>query len=229
VNATQAKIAPSILAADFAKLGEQVAAVERVAAQYGVDRLHVDVMDGMFVPNISFGIPVMKSLRKVTQMPFETHLMIEAPERYLEAFVDAGATSLLVHVEGAHHLHRTIERIKQLGAKAGVVLNPATPASALEEILADVDIVLLMTVNPGFGGQQFIKSVLPKIERVRMLMHELNLDCELEIDGGVDAVTAPMCIDAGAGVLVAGSAVFGAADGIDAALKRLHAAANPAD
>lgn len=229
MNATQVKLAPSILAADFAKLGEQVAAVERVAAQYGVDRLHVDVMDGMFVPNISFGIPVMKSLRKVTQMPFETHLMIEAPERYLEAFVDAGATSLLVHVEGAHHLHRTIERIKQLGAKAGVVLNPATPVTVLEEILADVDIVLLMTVNPGFGGQQFIKSVLPKIERVRMLMHELNLDCELEIDGGVDAVTAPMCIDAGAGVLVAGSAVFGAADGIDAALKRLHAAANPTD
>lgn len=217
-------IAPSILAADFARLGEQVAAVEKIAASTGVDRLHVDVMDGMFVPNISFGMPVLKALKKVTKLPLETHLMIEAPDRYLEAFVEAGATSLLVHVEGNHHLHRTVERIKQLGVKAGVVLNPATPAATLEEILPDVDLVLVMTVNPGFGGQQFIRSTLPKIQRVRMMMHELNLNCELEVDGGVDAATAPLCIDAGAEILVAGSAVFGHRDGIEAALKQLHAA-----
>jgi ribulose-phosphate 3-epimerase len=217
-------LAPSILAADFAKLGEQVAAVEQVAAQYGVDRLHVDVMDGQFVPNISFGIPVIKSLRKVTKLPLETHLMIDAPERYLEAFVEAGATSLLVHVEGAAHLHRTVERIKQLGVRAGVVLNPATPADAVAEILPDVDLVLVMTVNPGFGGQAFIRSVLPKLQRVRLLMNDLNTDCELEVDGGVDATTAPLCVDAGASVLVAGSSVFGAGDGIAAALKRLSVA-----
>lgn len=217
-------LAPSILAADFARLGEQVAAVEQVAAQYGVDRLHVDVMDGQFVPNISFGTPILKALSKITKLPLETHLMIDAPERYLEDFVEAGATSLLVHVEGAANLHRTVQRIKQLGAKAGVVLNPATPVTALEEILPDVDLVLVMTVNPGFGGQAFIHSVLPKVQRVRMLMLELNLHCELEVDGGVDAASAALCVSAGANVLVAGSSVFGTADGIDAALKRLSAA-----
>lgn len=216
-------LAPSILAADFAKLGEQVAAVEKVAAQYGVDRLHVDVMDGMFVPNISFGTPILKALSKITKLPLETHLMIDAPERYVEAFIEAGATSLLVHVEGAANLHRTVQQIKHHGVKAGVVLNPATPAAALEEIIADVDLVLVMTVNPGFGGQAFIRSVLPKIQRVRMMLHELNHDCELEVDGGVDAETAPLCISAGANVLVAGSSVFGAKDGLDAALQRLHA------
>ena len=143
------KIAPSILAADFARLGEQVAVVEKLAEKFGIDRLHVDVMDGHFVPNISFGVPIIKSLRKVTKLPLETHLMIDAPDRYLEAFVEAGSTSLLVHVEGAHHLHRTIERIKQLGVKAGVVLNPATPLSTIEEILPDVDIVLATEANPG--------------------------------------------------------------------------------
>jgi ribulose-phosphate 3-epimerase len=224
MSATKIHLAPSILAADFAKLGEQVAAVEQVAAQFGVDRLHVDVMDGHFVPNISFGLPVIKSLRQVTKLPLETHLMIDAPERFLEAFVEAGATSLLVHVEGAAHLHRTVERIKALGVPAGVVLNPATPAAAIEEILPDVNLVLVMTVNPGFGGQKFIRSVLPKLEQVRLLMNERNTDCELEVDGGVDAATAPACIGAGANVLVAGSSVFGAADGIAAALKRLAAA-----
>ena len=221
----EVKIAPSILAADFARLGEEVAAVAKVAERFNVDRLHVDVMDGHFVPNISFGVPILKSLRKVTALPFETHLMISNPDQYLEAFVAAGATSLLVHVEGNAHLHRTVERIKQLGAKAGVVLNPATPASAIEEILPDVDLVLAMTVNPGFGGQAFIRSTLPKIERLRMMIHEQNQGCELEVDGGVDARTAPLCVSAGAGVLVAGSAVFGAADGIEAALQRLHESA----
>ena len=217
-------LAPSILAADFARLGEQVAAVERVAGQFGVDRLHVDVMDGQFVPNISFGTPVLKALSKITKLPLETHLMIDAPDRYLEAFVEAGATSLLVHLEGANNLHRTVQRIKQLGAKAGVVINPATSASAVEEILPDVDLILVMTVNPGFGCQAFIHSVLPKLQRVRMMIHELNHDCELEVDGGVDAVTAPLCVSAGANVLVAGSSVFGATDGLEAALQRLSTA-----
>jgi len=219
----QIRIAPSLLACDFARLGEQIAEVERVAETYGVDRLHVDVMDGVFVPNISFGMPVLKAIAKVAKLPLETHLMIDRPERYLEAFVEAGATSLLVHVEGADHLHRTVERIKQLGVKAGVVVNPATPVGLVEEILADVDLVLVMTVNPGFGGQKFIRSMLPKIERMRGLIHEFNIDCELEVDGGIDAETAPAAVSAGAGVLVAGSAVFGAADGIEAALKRLTA------
>ncbi len=218
------KLAPSILAADFARLGEHVAQVERAAAQAGVDRLHVDVMDGVFVPNISFGIPVIKSLSKVTKLPLETHLMIDRPERYLEAFVEAGATSLLVHVEGAAHLHRTVQQIRSLGVKAGVVLNPATPVAALEEILPDVDLVLLMTVNPGFGGQAFLRSTLPKIERVRLMIHELNTACELEVDGGIDAATAPFVVAAGANVLVAGSAVFQTSDGVDAALARLAAA-----
>jgi ribulose-phosphate 3-epimerase len=217
----KSKIAPSVLAADFGKLAEQVAEVEKFAAATGVDRLHIDVMDGMFVPNISFGVPVLKALAKRTKLPLETHLMIEAPDRYLEAFVDAGATSLLVHVEGAHHLHRTIQQIKKLGAKAGVVLNPATPTSAIEEILADVDLVLVMTVNPGFGGQEFIRSTLPKIERIRMMIHEHNIGCELEVDGGIDPTTAPLAVSAGANVLVAGSAVFGRPDGIEAALRKL--------
>ncbi|MBA4017454.1 MAG: ribulose-phosphate 3-epimerase [Pirellula sp.] len=224
MSESHVKLAPSILAADFTRLGEEVAEVEKFAAASGVDRLHIDVMDGMFVPNISFGMPILKSLAKVTRLPLETHLMIEAPERYLEEFVASGATSLLVHAEGARHLHRTVQRIKSLGVKAGVVLNPATSLNVLEEILGDVDIVLLMTVNPGFGGQKFIRSMLPKIQRLRMMIHETNLGCELEVDGGVDPQTAADCVSAGADVLVAGSAVFGTHDGIEKALGRLAAA-----
>lgn len=215
------KLAPSILAADFARLGEQVAEAERA----GADRIHVDVMDGHFVPNISIGPVVVRGLRRVTKLPLETHLMIDAPERYLQDFADAGSDSLLVHVENAPHLHRTVQRIRALGKGAGVVLNPATPAAALEEILPDVDLVLVMTVNPGFGGQQFIESTLPKMERIRRMIDEANPGCELEVDGGIDAATAPRVVAAGARVLVAGSSVFGAPDGITAALRRLHESA----
>lgn len=214
-------IAPSLLAADFTRLGEQVAEAERA----GIDRLHIDVMDGQFVPNISIGPVVIRSLRRVTKLPLETHLMITQPERYLQDFADAGSDSLLVHVEDAPNLHRTVQRIRALGKSPGVVLNPATPATTLEEILPDVDLVLVMTVNPGFGGQQFIASTLPKIERVRRMIDAVKPGCELEVDGGIDATTAPRVVAAGARVLVAGSAVFEAPDGITAALGRLRASA----
>lgn len=213
----QIKLAPSILAADFARLGEQVLEAERA----GADRIHVDVMDGHFVPNISIGPVVVRSLRRVTRLPLETHLMIAEPDRYLEAFAEAGSDSLLVHQELAPHLHRTIERIKQLGKRAGVVINPATPASVLEEILPDVDLVLVMTVNPGFGGQEFIASTLPKIRRVRAMIDQINPTCELEVDGGIGPDTAAQVVKAGARVLVAGSAVFGAPGGIASAMHAL--------
>ncbi len=187
------KLAPSILSADFTKLGAQVAEAERA----GADRIHVDVMDGHFVPNITFGPVVVRWLRPVTTIPLEVHLMIDAPERYLEAFAEAGADSLLVHEEGANHLHRTVQLIKQLGKKAGVVINPATPAGVLEEILPDVDLVLVMTVNPGFGGQKFIEGTLPKIRKIRGMIDEVNPSCELEVDGGIDVETLPHVVTAG--------------------------------
>jgi ribulose-phosphate 3-epimerase len=214
------KLAPSILAADFARLGEQVLEAERA----GADRIHVDVMDGHFVPNISMGPLVVKALRPVTRLPLEVHLMIEEPDRYLEAFVEAGADTLEVHVENARHLHRTVNHIRHLGKKTAVVLNPATPASALEEVLPDVDLVLVMTVNPGFGGQAFIPNMLGKIRRVRQMIDRTKPEVELEVDGGIDARTAPEAVKAGACVLVAGSAVFHAPDGITAAMQRLRAA-----
>jgi ribulose-phosphate 3-epimerase len=216
----QIKLAPSILAADFSRLGEQVAE----AAAAGADRLHIDVMDGHFVPNISIGVPIVKSLRGVTKLPLETHLMISNPDQFLDAFAEAGSDSLLVHWEGAINLHRTLQRIRALGKRVGIVINPATPACVLSEVLSDVDLVLVMTVNPGFGGQEFIRSTLTKIEAVRRLIDQTEKPIELEVDGGIDAETAPLAVAAGATVLVAGSAVFGAIEGVAAAMRAIEAA-----
>ncbi len=214
------KLAPSILAADFARLGEQVTRAERS----GADRIHVDVMDGHFVPNISMGAPVVKSLRQVTRLPLETHLMISDPDFFFEEFVEAGSDSFIVHWEGNNNLHRTIQRVKSLGKPVGVAINPATPAAVLEEVLPDLDLVLVMTVNPGFGHQHFIHSTLPKIRRVRRMIQQVRPDCELELDGGIDPATARLGVAAGADVLVAGSSVFGDPAGVDAAMSRLRAA-----
>jgi ribulose-phosphate 3-epimerase len=214
------KLAPSILSADFARLGEQVKEAEKA----GADRIHLDVMDGHFVPNITIGPVVVQSLRPVTRLPLETHLMISDPDLYLEDFARAGSDSLLVHWEGNNNLHRTVQRVKALGKRAGLVINPATPSSVLEEILQDVDQVLVMTVNPGFGNQHFIHTTLLKISRVREMIEQINPNCDLEVDGGIDPTTAPLAVEAGANVLVAGSAIFGAKDGIAAATERLRAA-----
>ncbi|KPC74889.1 ribulose-phosphate 3-epimerase [Thermoactinomyces vulgaris] len=203
------KIAPSILSADFARLGDEV----REAEQAGADWIHVDVMDGRFVPNITLGPVVVEAIRPHTRLPLDVHLMINEPDRYIEAFVKSGADVVSVHQEACPHLHRTVYRIKELGAKAGVVINPATPVSLIEPILPDVDLVLLMTVNPGFGGQKFISSVLDKIGQVRRLLVERGLShVDVEVDGGINAQTAALVAQAGANVLVAGSAVFGQAD-----------------
>jgi len=216
------KVAPSILSADFAQLGKQVGEAE----QAGADRIHVDVMDGHFVPNISIGAPIVESLRRVTHLPLETHLMISNPDFFLDEFTEAGSSSFLVHWEGNNDLHRIVQHIKSLGKRVGVVINPATPAAVLEEILQDVDQVLVMTVNPGFGHQRFIHTTLPKVRRVRQMIDEINPDCDLEVDGGIDATTAPLVVDAGANVLVAGSAIFGEGKGVIAAINRLRVAAD---
>jgi ribulose-phosphate 3-epimerase len=213
------KLAPSILAADFARLGEQVAEAEKA----GANRIHVDVMDGHFVPNLSMGAPIVQSLRRVTRLPLETHLMITNPDLFLEEFVEAGSDSFLVHWEGNNNLDRTLRRIKDLGKRAGVVINPATPAAVLGEVLPMVDLVLVMTVNPGFGHQHFLHSTLPKIERVREMIERTNLNCELEVDGGVDEETAPLASAAGADVFVAGSSVFGNKAGVARAMSQLRA------
>jgi ribulose-phosphate 3-epimerase len=212
------KLSPSILAADFARLGEEVAAAE----QAGADRIHVDVMDGHFVPNLSMGVPVVQSLRHVTRLPLETHLMITSPDRFLDAFAEAGSDPILVHWEGNANLHRTVQAIRARGKRAGVVVNPATPAAMLEEILPDVDQVLVMTVNPGFGHQHFLPTTLPKIRRLRRMIDEVNPGCDLEVDGGINDTTAPLVVEAGANVLVAGSAIFADKDGVAAAMTRLR-------
>jgi ribulose-phosphate 3-epimerase len=218
------KLAPSILSADFARLGTQVSEAE----QAGADRIHVDVMDGHFVPNISMGAPIVQSLRQVPRLPLETHLMISDPDFFLDEFTEVGSDSFLVHWEGNNNLHRTVQRIKALGKRVGVAINPATPAAVLEEILQDVDQVLVMTVNPGFGHQHFIHTMLPKIRRVRQMIDEIRPGCDLEVDGGIDAKTAPLVVGAGANVLVAGSAIFSEGERVIAAMKRLRAAANQA-
>jgi ribulose-phosphate 3-epimerase len=211
------KFAPSILAADFWRLGEQVKAAEEA----GAHRFHLDVMDGRFVPNISLGLPIVEAMRRGTSLPLEMHLMIVEPERYVDAFMHAGADVVIVHQEATPHLHRTVEQIKQLSKKAGVALNPSTPASTLEDLIEELDVLLVMTVNPGFGGQRFISSMLPKIQRARQLLQRYQAACELEVDGGIDVHTAPLAVHAGADVLVAGTAIFGDKDGPRAGLQRL--------
>jgi ribulose-phosphate 3-epimerase len=220
VTSRAVKLAPSILAADFARLGDQVAEAERA----GADRIHVDVMDGHFVPNLSMGAPIIESLRRVTRLPLEAHLMILNPDFFVDEFAQAGTDTFLVHWEGNNDLSRTVLRIKASGRRVGVAINPATPAAVLEEIMQDLDQVLVMTVNPGFGHQHFLNTTLPKIRRAREMINQVKPGCSLEVDGGVDATTAPLAVAAGADVLVAGSAIFNDSESVTAAMQRLRAA-----
>ncbi len=205
---TRVKIAPSILAADFSRLGDEIRAIE----QAGADLVHVDVMDGHFVPNITIGPLIVEAARRCSDLPLDVHLMIEKPDRYIADFVSAGADTVGVHVEACPHLHRSVENIKQAGARACVVLNPATPAAAVEMVLGDVDQILLMTVNPGFGGQKFIRSALPTLVQLRRWIDERELAVDLEVDGGIKCETIADAAGAGANIFVAGTAVFGQAD-----------------
>ncbi|MDD9948556.1 MAG: ribulose-phosphate 3-epimerase [candidate division Zixibacteria bacterium] len=208
------QIAPSILSADFTRLADEVRTVERA----GADRIHIDVMDGRFVPNISIGPFIVEAIDSLTELPLEAHLMIEEPDRYIDAFMAAGADVIIVHQENTAHLHRVVQSVRERGKQAGVALNPATPAQALDGIIDDLDLVLVMSVNPGFSGQRFISSVLPKIREIRKTLSDREIACDLEVDGGVNADTAPDVVSAGANVLVAATAVFkhpdGAAEGI---------------
>ena len=215
------QIAPSILSADFAALGRDIAAAERG----GADLIHVDVMDGHFVPNITIGPPVVRAIRRVATRPLDVHLMIEDPDRFIEEFVAAGASMVSVHVEVVRHLNRTVSFIRKLGAKAGVVINPATPASSLEDIAPDVDFVLVMSVNPGFGGQAFIPHSLEKLRRVRSVLDGAGSSALIEIDGGIDQSNVADVVAAGANILVAGQAIFGSSDP-ETATRVLRASAN---
>jgi ribulose-phosphate 3-epimerase len=220
VTTNAVKLAPSILAADFAHLGDQVKEAERA----GADRIHVDVMDGHFVPNLSMGAPIVSSLRRVTLLPLEAHLMISNPDFFVDEFAQAGTDSFLIHWEGNNDLSRTVQSIKAFGKRVGVAINPATSAAVLEEIMQDLDQVLVMTVNPGFGHQHFLHTTLPKIRRVRQMIAQIKPGCGIEVDGGIDATTAPLAVGAGADVLVAGSAIFNDSEGVTAAMERLRAA-----
>ena len=216
--ANKIKLAPSILSADFGRLGEQVVEATRAGADY----IHVDVMDGHFVPNITVGPLVVAAIRPHTDLPLDVHLMIEAPEKYIQQFAQAGANIITVHVEVCPHLHRVVESIKELEVKAGVSLNPSTPLTAVDEVLSSLDLVLLMSVNPGFGGQQFIESTVGKIARLRQRLDELGLAAELEVDGGINAEIAPRVARTGARVLVAGAAVFNKKENVSQALERIR-------
>lgn len=216
------RIAASILSADFAHLGDAVAAAERG----GADWIHVDVMDGRFVPEITIGAVIVEAVRSVTRLPVDVHLMIVEPERHVDRFVRAGAASITVHAEATAHLHRLVQQIKDQGVRAGVALNPATPAGVLEPVLDEVEMALLMTVNPGYAGQRFIRSVLPKIRQVAARLAERAGSADLQVDGGINETTAPEVVAAGANVLVAASAIFRGEGGIEASLARLRDAAN---
>jgi ribulose-phosphate 3-epimerase len=216
-------VAPSILSADFAALGRDIAAVERG----GADLIHIDVMDGHFVPNITIGPPVVRAIKKIATRQLDVHLMIQDPDRYIDDFVEAGASMISVHVEVLPHLHRTIGYIKKRGVKAGAVINPSTPVSALEDVARDLDFVLVMSVNPGFGGQSFIPHSLDKVRRVKALLASAGSHAQIEIDGGVDGSNVSDIVSAGATILVAGNAIFGTPDA-EAATRALRAAANSA-